>query len=109
MLKKRQDEWLMEQITIARKTYPELCADLDDEALGERLEALFEKAIECGIGLSANHQRFAHLALEQNDDEFYVSKEWAAVIFAWDADENMKLSACEQHLANVSDGNEVTS
>lgn len=99
MLEKRQDEWLQEQIAIARSAHPQACEGLDDSALGERLEKLFNIAQENDITLNANHQRFAHVALALNDDNYIMSQEWAATIFAWKSDENMKISACEQYIA----------
>lgn len=99
MLERRQDAWLQQQIAIARDTYPLACDGLEDDALGKRIEALRDTAAGLGIEVDANQQRFMHLALAQNDDAFHTTQDWATTIFAWDADENMKLSACEQYLA----------
>ena len=100
MLEKRQDAWLQEQVAVMRSTYPETCANCDDDAIATRIENLRQTAADIKIGVDANQQRFVHIAFQINDDNFHVSQEWATTIFAWDSDENMKLSACEQYLAS---------
>lgn len=99
ILKRRQQQWLKQQIATARMNFPATCANLSDDELGERIMSLHADATKLGIQLDANKQRHVAIALHLDDDSYYLSQSWAVTIFAWDTDENVKLAACEQNIA----------